>query len=183
MGRGDPRENERAVVLQAGRHAERDPVDQERPEALQRQRAVSDVHCRDTGEAQRDVERPEVAVADVEKGDRQRRRPEEPREPPVGAAPELEHEQHREAADQGVEDANAEIARRLIRDQAQQTEGGEPGRRDVEVEMGPVREVGVQDAVEDDAHCPAHRDVLVRSIQGWQAEVDPPEPQPGGDDK
>ena len=181
LGGGDPREDEGAVVLQARRHAEGDPVDQERPEAARLQHAVGDVHRRDTGEAQRDVERPEMAVADVEESDRERRRPEESREPSIGAPSELEDEQHRETAEQRIEDANAEIARRRIGDQAHETKWRQPGRRDIEVEMRPVGEVRVQDAMQD-AHRPTDRDVLVRSIQSWQPEVDPPQPQPGGDD-
>ena len=182
LRRGDPREDEGAVVLQARRHAEGDPVGQERPDAARLQRAVGDVHCRDTGEAERDVERPEMAVADVEEGDRQRRRPEDSREPSVGAASELEDDQHRETAEQRIEDANAEIARRRIGDQAQQTKWRQPGGRDIEVEMRPVGEVRVQDAMQD-THRPTDRDVLVRSIKGRQPEVDPPQPQPGGNDK
>src|SRR5207249_3950381 len=114
-------------------------------EAARLQRAVGDVQRRDAGEAQRDVERPEVAVANVEEGDRERRRPEESREPPVGATSELEDEQHRETAEQGIEDANAEVARRRIGDQAHETKWRQPGRRDIEVEMRPVGEVRVQD--------------------------------------
>ena len=182
LRRGDPREDEGAVVLQARRHAEGDPVDQERPDAARLQRAVGDVHRRDTGEAERDVERPEMAVADVEEGDRQRRRPEDSREPSVGATGELEDEQHRETAEQRIEDPNAEIARRRIGDQAQQTKWRQPGGRHIEVEMRPVGEVRVQDAMQD-THRPTDRDVLVRSIKGWQPEVDPPQAQPGGNDK
>src|SRR6266516_4812622 len=77
--------------------------------------------------------------------------------------------------------ASAEIARRRIGDQAHQTKWRQPGGRHIEVEMRPVGEVRVQYAMQD-AHRATDRDVLVRPIKRWQPEVDPPQPQPGGND-
>ncbi len=165
---GDPGEDEGPVVLQTGSDAERDPVEQQRPHATRLDGAIGDVECGDAGERQRDVERREVTVADVEEGDRQGCGSEEARQPSVRAAAKLEDEQHGEAAKQRIEDTNPEISGRLVLDE-------KPCRRNIEIKVRPVGKVRIQDAVED-AHGAPNRDVFVWTVEGRQPEVDPPEP-------
>ena len=107
-------EDEGAVVLQAGRDAESQPVQQQRSRATHGQSPVGNVEPDGDGQRQGNVERPEVAVANMQKGNGERGRRQEAGQPAVRAATELEDDQHGEAAQDRVENADAEVPGRLV---------------------------------------------------------------------
>src|SRR2546425_5299437 len=56
----------------------------------------------------------------------------------------------------------------------------QPGRREVEVQMRPIREVRIDDAMEDPRRA-SHGDVFVRPVERRQPEVDTPKSQAKAD--